>query len=576
MRYARVLMIAAIVLLALLLAALCVRYPPLLILVGLAVCYRAGKAVKEYTSHGTARWARIDELERAGMTGGDGLPIGVVRRQPLGFWQALNGQFDKRVPSFSACLSFMLSMRVLQRHEPGSVPLRLNQAIHTVVIAPSGAGKGASIIIPFLLSCRDSVIVLDPKGENFRITAEARRRMGQRVVILDPWGVVSKNPDRLNPLAPLRNDVPRSLDDARAIANEIVIKTGSEPDPHWNDNAVSLITGMIVASLWTVSKSLQDVRALLSDAQARASAIKEMCESREWGGMIARLGNQLANLKDKELAGVLSTANRHTAFLDTLAVAHSTGASSFDPAELLKGKASVYLVLPPQYLKSHSALLRLWIGTLMRACISNGSQEERLVRFVLDEAASLGQMDSLEDAVSLGRGFGARLQFYYQAVGQLKTCWREGRDQALMANCTRVYFSVNDYETAEQVSKQLGDATIVVKSGGTNTGGSTQVNSPEPSSSRTESWGANDNWQLHGRPLLKPEEVIALNPRIAVTFAPGVRPICTALTRYFEPGKAESRWTRLRTAAEVVTTAVLMLLIALGAWWAVLNYPHGR
>ncbi|MBP3955469.1 type IV secretory system conjugative DNA transfer family protein [Gemmata sp. G18] len=577
MTLCRLILIAGIFGLAAIAAGFAARYPAVLFLAVILVGYLGGRRVIQLTSHGTARWANAADLKRAGMLGGHGLPLGKIEVRRPTFWAALKGLFDKRLHAREACVALMLSCRKLQRLPPQSEMVRLNNAVHTVVFAPSGAGKGVSLVVPFLLSCLDSLVVIDPKGENAKLTADARRRMGQRVFIIDPFGLVTKNPDTLNPIAGLRNDSPQSLDEARAIAKEIVVRGMNEPDPHWNDNAESLTAGMIVAALWTKTKSLQDVRTLLSIAESRNAAIKEMCASPVWGGMIARLGAQLANLKDKELAGVLSTANRHTAFLDTLAVAQSTGTSSFDPADLMKGKVTVYLVLPPEYLKSHAALLRLWVGTLMRACVKNGAQEKNLVHFVLDEAASLGQMDSLEDAVSLGRGYGVRCQFYYQATGQLKTCWREGRDQTLLANCTQVYFAVRDYETAEQVSNQLGEETIVVRSGGENWGGSKQSNSPDASSSRGESWGGNDNWQQQGRKLLKPEEVMTLSPRLAITFAPSVRPICTALTRYYEPGDRQpGRWKRMQETAEVWTTAVMMLSIALGAWWAVVTSPHWR
>ena len=41
------------------------------------------------------------------------------------------------------------------------------------------------------------------------------------------------------------------------------------------------------------------------------------------------------------------------------------------------------------------------------------------MHFVLDEAASLGHMDALDDAVDKFRGYGVRLQFYFQSLGQL-------------------------------------------------------------------------------------------------------------------------------------------------------------
>ena len=44
-----------------------------------------------------------------------------------------------------------------------------------------------------------------------------------------------------------------------------------------------------------------------------------------------------------------TTANRFLRFLDTPASAETTKVSSFDPAELNRGKVTVYLVLPPDH-----------------------------------------------------------------------------------------------------------------------------------------------------------------------------------------------------------------------------------
>ena len=50
-----------------------------------------------------------------------------------------------------------------------------------VTIAGTGAGKGVSQVIPAQLTWRGSVVVNDPKGELYAITARCRREMGQRV-----------------------------------------------------------------------------------------------------------------------------------------------------------------------------------------------------------------------------------------------------------------------------------------------------------------------------------------------------------------------------------------------------------
>ena len=91
--------------------------------------------------------------------------------------------------------------------------------------------------------------------------------------------------------------------------------------------------------------------------------------------MMARMGNQLTYFKDKELASVMTTTNRFLRFLDTLAIAESTTTSSFDPKELRNGKMTVYLVLPPEHMRAQSPLLRMWIGSMLRAVVRGGLQE---------------------------------------------------------------------------------------------------------------------------------------------------------------------------------------------------------
>jgi type IV secretion system protein VirD4 len=329
-----------------------------------------------------------------------------------------------------------------------------------------------------LLTSPDSCVVVDFKGENVNTTADARRKMGHRVIVLDPYKITTDKPDTFNPLEFIDKDSPTAIDDCRDLAEALVVRTGQEKEPHWADSAEVWIAGMI--STVTVfaeagDKSLQSVRSLLTNPEKMQAAIKLMCESDEWNGMLARLGHQLTQFKDKELSSTLTTTNRFMRNLDTTAIAESTKQSSFNPADLLKGKMTIYLVLPPEHMRAQSALLRLWIGSLLRAVVKGGLQEKNKVHFILDEAASLGKMDALEDAVDKYRGYGVRLQLYYQSLGQLKKCWAEGQDQTLLSNVTQVFFGVNDQQTAEYVSNRLGEETIIVSSGGSSSGSSRQT-----------------------------------------------------------------------------------------------------
>jgi type IV secretion system protein VirD4 len=575
-------MIAAILAFAVLSLAAFAKYPGLLIAVLLLAAFVGGRKALRLTAYGTARWANADDLKHAGMLGGIGLPLGRIKIGRPSFWAALHSLFDRRVPSAEACERFMLSMRKLQRVDSEQEMVRLNKAVHTAVFAPTGVGKGVSLVVPHLLTCPDASIVIDPKGENAKLTADHRRReFGHRPVLFDPYQVVTQTPDTFNPLDAIDANSPTALDDSRALAEALVVRTGEEKERHWDDSAESWIAGMIALTVVYgegEDRSLQAVRSLLTNPAKMQQAIELMCKSDAWDGMLARMGHQLQHFKDKELSSVLTTANRHLRFLDTLAIAASTKTSSFDLSGLRDGRMTVYLILPPEYLRTQSALLRMWIGSLLRACVrQNGPQESNKVHFVLDEAASLGRMEALEDAVDKYRGYGVRLQFYYQSLGQLKQCWRDGMDQSLLSNTSQVYFGVNDYATAEHVSNLLGEATIIVESGGSNRGNSQQATTgAQYSRSHGENSSTSSNWQQHGRRLFKPEELIALDPRMAVTFTPGVRPILTRLVRYYEEklGNGQGRIQRLQTLAEVWATSVLMALLAALALWAAASPVH--
>ncbi|HEY3964100.1 MAG TPA: type IV secretory system conjugative DNA transfer family protein [Planctomycetaceae bacterium] len=513
-----------------------------------------------YTAHGTARWADASDIPH--LLEGNGLIVGHIAGKASKI-TGVKALFDSRLSPREACQTFLTAW---QRKQPKHL-VRLTNAVHTACFAPTGVGKGVSCVVPFLLTVPESTVVVDFKGELTRITADARREMGHKVVILDPYKMTTQSPDTFNPLDFIDRESPTALDDCRDLAEALVVRSGQEKEPHWCDSAevwIAAMTAMVVCFAESADKSMQSVRALLTDPEKMQAAIKIMCESDLWDGMLSRLGHQLTQFKDKELSSTLTTTNRFLRFLDTIAVAENTKKSSFNPADLLTGKMTVYLVLPPEHLRAQSPLLRLWIGSMLRAVVKGGLQETTKVHFILDEAASLGHMEVLDDAVDKLRGYGVRLQLYYQSLGQLKTCWPEGRDQTLLSNCTQVFFGVNDQQTAEYVSNRLGDETIVVASGGTGSSTSRQ-GSPQGGHNYSYSTSTNDNWQQLGRKLLKPEEVTATDPRVAITFTPGVPPIATWLVRYYENDFGLPRGMGLMKAA--FDAACLFLAVLMLATW---------
>ncbi len=199
--------------------------------------------------------------------------------------------------------------------------LRYDGPAHLLTLAPTRAGKGVGTVIPNLLLAERSVLVIDPKGENAKIAGEARKRFGA-VHILDPFGVTGMPVSAYNPLGRLDAESPDLGEDAASLAEALVMDPpGQQSDAHWNEEAKALLSGLImfaVAHEEADRKTLATVREYLTLPPEKFRALLElMQDSTAAGGLIARAANRFLGKSDREAASVMSSAQRHTHFLDS-------------------------------------------------------------------------------------------------------------------------------------------------------------------------------------------------------------------------------------------------------------------
>src|SRR5262249_39703189 len=160
---------------------------------------------------------------------------------------------------------------------------------------------------------------------------------------------------------------------------------GTEHEPHWNDSAelwISAVIGFVVSEAPEGKRSLQIVRNAMSNPELLRQVMQRMATSDTWEGLLARWAGQMQHPAEKERGSILSAATRNMAFLDSLAVAESVASSTFDPADLRKGKVTVSLVVPPDKMRINTGLLRMWISTLLREVVRQGLGEKKLVHAV--------------------------------------------------------------------------------------------------------------------------------------------------------------------------------------------------
>ncbi|HVS39334.1 MAG TPA: type IV secretory system conjugative DNA transfer family protein [Gemmataceae bacterium] len=477
---------------------------PLAVLVVLGVVVLAALARRRWrpstTASGTAHWAPESALQAAGMLGDAGLILG----------RTLSGKL-----------------------------IRLREYCHLLLVGATGAGKGVSIIIPNLLSyVRGSLVCFDPKGDLYAVCGKRLAARGRRVVRLAPF---NGGADRLNPLDLIRADDPMLVDHARALAEALVVRLGTEHDPHWNDKAVQVICALLTLVLMRFQgeeRSLNAVQEIASDPVLLAAAADQL---RAMGGIPARLGSQLGALFDKqqpgvlskEGAGVLSTVQRHLSFLDSELVAKSAAASTFDPRELLGGRMTLFLQIPPDQLEAQKGLLRCWVSTLVRMIGAAGDERQSEVLFLLDEASALGSLAAVEEALVRGRSAGVRMLLAYQSDSQVQAAFKD-KPTLLYDNCTtQIYLGASGIETAERISKSLGEWTQVLEGYGENTSRAWNTGSYSPGQGEQRTQGGSVNYSVAGRALLRPEEVLRLSDRWLIAFQRGMAPILAQRIRWY-------------------------------------------
>lgn len=376
-------------------------------------------------SHGSARFS--SKAERAAFRQGDGLLIG---RDP----------------------------------ETGRL-LRYDGPAHLLTLAPTRAGKGVGTIIPNLLTVNRPVLVIDPKGENARIAAKARERFGP-VHVLDPFGVTGLPSAACNPMAGLDPDDPDLGDEAATLSEALVMDPpGQVHDAHWNEEAKSLLAGLI-----------------------------------------ARAANRFAGKAGREAASVMSNAQRHTRFLDSPRIVAAMARSDVDFADLRRGVTSIFLVLPPNRLDAYSRWLRLMVSQALQdiaraaerpgeahstadtpTSAPNGSggategleapeaaheagepPEPRMdaaravptpALFLLDEFAALGRLEAVERGMGLMAGSGIQLWPILQDLNQLRDLYGTRAGTFLANAAVQQVFGVNDLDTAKWLSESIGKET---------------------------------------------------------------------------------------------------------------------
>ncbi len=468
--------------------------------------------------YGSARWAMTRDVRAAGLIASRKYMPEPVRR--LAARIGLMKLHPRRVGIYLGIWRGGWRSSYLRDCGPG----------HVLVFAPTRSGKGVGVVVPTLLTWPYWALVHDLKGENWHLTAGARRQMGHICLKFDPTDT-SGTSVKYNPLEQVRLRTVHEAEDVQNIVHMIVDPHGKGLNDHWVKTGAALLTGAILHLLYAEpNKTLRGLAGFLSDPH---STLMETIERilaaehdqdgsmgwRDYRGqptrshpIVAESMRELLNKSENERAGVFSTVMSFLSLYRDPIVAANTEYSEFKINDLVNHErpVSLYLVVPMASRDRLRPLIRLMLNQIVRTLTTTLVYKDgravpairRKLLLMLDEFPILGRLDVLAEALSLIAGYGIRACLVAQDLTQIYDAY--GRDESITSNCdTSVAFTPNKMQTAQELSRLAGETSV------------------RHSHRTVSSAGASTSEPEVARPLMTPDEVRRMRADEVLIFTRG-------------------------------------------------------
>ncbi len=145
-----------------------------------------------------------------------------------------------------------------------SMPLRMDECLSALLLAPAGTGKSVGVVIPTILGCDEvSMIINDPKPELVQKTSAYRATIGP--VFIMNWGQRDEPEQGIyypswNPLSP--ENMPDNEEGRntyiQTIVNTLIPEAQGSADPHWTNTGRAAMNGFINFTVSKVERAKAD------------------------------------------------------------------------------------------------------------------------------------------------------------------------------------------------------------------------------------------------------------------------------------------------------------------------------
>jgi type IV secretion system protein VirD4 len=345
----------------------------------------------------------------------------------------------------------------LGRTDPGG-RLLAAEAKHSVcVLGPAGSGKTVSVVIPTLLDWYGPAVVTSVKTDVLDATVNRRDGMGP-VLVYDPTGSTGRPSATWNPLAACR-----TWGDAWQMASWLVdaaAPNGTDRADFWTSQGRMLLAPLLFAAgtgglgmadvvRWVQVQEVNKVKDLLIDqAVVEASNAFTACQK----------------MPPNTRGSIYATANSILEVFGDPTVAASADGCDIDPAALLDGRGTLYLVSPVHAQVRLAPLIEALLMSIVREAqnrAQSGATLDPGLLLLLDEAGNVAPLRHLPAIASTGRGQGIQLVTAWQDLGQIKHRYGQLASTVLTNHAALLALrGIRDRETLDLLSFLLGDGEV--------------------------------------------------------------------------------------------------------------------
>lgn len=407
---------------------------------------------------------------------------------------------------------------------------------HLLLVSLTRGGKGTGTITSTLLSWPDSVMVFDPKGENYANTA------GYRATFSDVYRIDPVDPDgcHVNPLDWIRTDA-NFVNDIVNFAYILLPENPNDNQPFFDRNGRDIIVLLLMYVLWfSADKTIAGAYRVLTD------------NGKNFSKTFKQIGRQLAHyagndrLMDMALKKALNDANRFAGMAES--TLESCVASALTPLSLFARPTieivtsetyfaleqlmdsdrpiSIYITVAIADIEATAPFSRLLFSAINRRLMAKRETQaprRHNLLMLIDEFAQLGRFKEIEQSIGVAAGYGICYILAIQSIGQLQTIYGRDNVKIFFDNSMTALLKVQDPDSTKYFSNMLGPATIVLnkanKSGDKDFIGS-------------KSWSINTSEV--GKPLMAPDEIRSKSGDRIIVIIPARKPYIGKRILFFE------------------------------------------